>query len=229
MKAFDQRLCFRVGLWIEHLPRMTVAAEKPLQSKHIAVPAAADDHRSTGSRLEQADATQYQGAHDPLAQLCLRDQQCPQLVPRDGEGPPPPSRPAPSERWPAGEVSKLPHERPRAVRHDGHAVAQSVASGDLDLPSKDNGQPGTDLAYFRQRRPGLIRADVAESTHALDLERLQNGKHLVASSVEDRWRGRHDPGPSARGGRFHQVSTTRWLETGREPRKCPYRRFQHRL
>src|SRR5262245_41402807 len=220
MKAFDQRLCFRVGLWIEHLPRMTVAAEKPLQSKHIAVPAAADDHRSTGSRLEPADATQYQGAHDPLAQLRLRDQQCPQLVRRDDEGLHRSSRLGVSERWPAGEVSKLPHERPCAVRHDRHAVAQSVASDDLDLPSKDNGQPGTDLAYLCQRRPGLIRADLAESTHALDLERLQNGEHLVASSVEDRWRGRHDPGPSAALGGSINSPTTRWLQPCREPQKC---------
>jgi hypothetical protein len=71
VKAFNQCLRFRVGVGVKRLPRMAVAAEKTLEPEHIAVSRAADDHRSASSRLEQPDATQYQGAHDPLAQLRL--------------------------------------------------------------------------------------------------------------------------------------------------------------
>ena len=74
MKAFNQCLRFRVGVGVERLPRMAVATEKTFEPKHIAVSRTADDHRSASSRLEQPHATQYQGAHDPLAQLRLGDQ-----------------------------------------------------------------------------------------------------------------------------------------------------------
>jgi hypothetical protein len=53
---------------------VAVAAEETLEPKHIAVSRAADDDRSAGSRLEQPNATQYQGAHDPLAQLRLSNE-----------------------------------------------------------------------------------------------------------------------------------------------------------
>ena len=86
MKPFDQRLRLRIGLRIEPLMRMTIAAKKALQSKYVATLGAADDHRSTGSSLDEADATQDEGSHDPLSELGFRDQQGPQLVRRDDEG-----------------------------------------------------------------------------------------------------------------------------------------------
>src|SRR6202011_229695 len=69
VKTFDQRLRLRLGLRIERLMRVTVAAEKALQPKHVAVLGTAHDHRSAGSPLEQADTTQDEGAHDPLSEL----------------------------------------------------------------------------------------------------------------------------------------------------------------
>ena len=77
MEALDQRPGFRVGLGVERLMRMAVAAEKALQAKHVAVVGAADDDRPAGAGLEQSDAPQDQSAHDPLAELRLRDQQSP--------------------------------------------------------------------------------------------------------------------------------------------------------
>ena len=65
--------------------RMRIAAEKVCQPKHVAVIGAADDHRSTGPGLEQADAAQDQGAHDPLAELRLRDDQRPQPIRRNDQ------------------------------------------------------------------------------------------------------------------------------------------------
>jgi hypothetical protein len=83
VEAVDQRLGFRIGLRIERLMRMAVAAQKSRQPEHVAVAGAADDHRSAGSGLEQPDPAQDKGAHDPLPELGFRDQQCPQPVRRD--------------------------------------------------------------------------------------------------------------------------------------------------
>jgi hypothetical protein len=69
----DQRLRFRIGLGIEPLMRMAVTAKKVLQPKDSAVLGTADDHRSAGSLLQQPDATEDEGAHDPLPELRLRD------------------------------------------------------------------------------------------------------------------------------------------------------------
>ena len=62
---------------------MAVAAEKALQPKHVSVLRTADDHWSARSRLEDGDAPQNERAHDPLAQLCLGDQQRAQLLRQD--------------------------------------------------------------------------------------------------------------------------------------------------
>ena len=60
--------------------RMTIAAEKAFEPKDIAALRATDNHRPAGAGLEQPDATQDQGAHDPLSELRLGDQQSPQPV-----------------------------------------------------------------------------------------------------------------------------------------------------
>ena len=60
-------------------------AEESGEPKHVAVISGADDHRPAGSRFEEADATQYERAHDALAQLGLRHQNLTQLRGRDDE------------------------------------------------------------------------------------------------------------------------------------------------
>ena len=64
---------------------MAVAAEKIDQPQHVAVLVMADDHRTTGARLDQPDTPQDQGAHDPLAELGLGDQQRAQLLGGDDQ------------------------------------------------------------------------------------------------------------------------------------------------
>jgi hypothetical protein len=46
----------------------------------------ADDHRPAHPRLQETDAAQNEGAHDPLAEFRLGDQQCPQSIWRDDQG-----------------------------------------------------------------------------------------------------------------------------------------------
>ncbi len=49
MEALDQRLRFGVGVGIEQLMRMTVAAEKALQPQHVGILGAADNDRTSGA------------------------------------------------------------------------------------------------------------------------------------------------------------------------------------
>ncbi len=51
--------------------RVAVSPQKSLQPEHIAVFAAAQDHRSADILLQQRDTAQDERAHDPFAQLSL--------------------------------------------------------------------------------------------------------------------------------------------------------------
>src|SRR5665213_1448829 len=57
---------------------------------------------------------------------------------------------------------------------------------DIDAAAQDKGETAADLADLGQRLVRAIGVTLAEATHALDLRWLQDGKHLVASRVEDR-------------------------------------------
>ena len=56
---------------------MAIATKKALEAKHIAILGPANDDWSACAGLQQPNATQNQGAHDPLPKLRFRNQQCP--------------------------------------------------------------------------------------------------------------------------------------------------------
>ena len=186
MEAFDQRLCLRIGLRIEPLMRMAVAAQKPLQPQHVAVLGAADDHRPAGPGLEQADPAQDQGAHDPLAELRLRHQQCPQPLRPDDQRLHRPLRVGVHQRRPPRQLGELTGELARAMGDDEFAAARFIMLGDIDLAGKDDDEAIANLADLGQHLARPVGADLAEPTHPLDLRALQRRKHLVASSDDDR-------------------------------------------
>jgi len=80
MEPLDQCRRLRVGVGIEHLTRMRIATKKVFKPEYVAVVGSADNHWSAGPSLNEADPAQDQGAHDPLAEFRIRDQQSPQLV-----------------------------------------------------------------------------------------------------------------------------------------------------
>jgi len=69
--------------------------------------------------------------------------------------------------------------------NDVPAAARLVMLSDIDVSIQDDGEPRTDLADLHQRLACTIRAGFAKAAHSLDLDRLQNGKHLVTASVDD--------------------------------------------
>src|SRR5258708_4057978 len=68
VKALDERFGLWIGFGIEALMRMSVAAEKALQTKHVAVLSTADDHRPARPRLQKTDAAPKERAPDPPAE-----------------------------------------------------------------------------------------------------------------------------------------------------------------
>src|SRR5207237_9360805 len=59
--------------------------------------------------------------------------------------------------------------------------------------SKDDRETWADVADLHECLARTIETNFAKAAHALDIRRLQNRKHLVTASVDDRLRGcRHD-------------------------------------
>src|SRR5262245_44331929 len=112
--------------------RVAIAAEETLEPQHITVLRAANDHWSPGSGLEQPDAAQDERAHDALAELGLRNQQCAQTLGRDDQGLDRLPRTRIDQRRPSGELRELAHERARAMGDDRLAAAELAVLGDVD-------------------------------------------------------------------------------------------------
>ena len=85
METFNQYFCGCVGLGIEQLVGMTIAAEKTFQPQHITVLGATKDDRSADPSLQDSDAAQDQSAHDALAKFGFRNHQRAQPLRRDDE------------------------------------------------------------------------------------------------------------------------------------------------
>ncbi len=166
---------------------MTVAAEKALQPQHVAILGPADDDRSAGAGLEQADAAQDQRAHDPLAEIGFRDQQRAEPVRRNDQRLHRLLGGGVDQRRPAGHLRQFAHELAGPVRDDqAMRHAGLVALGDVDLAGQDDDKPGTDLAGCEQRLAGGKGANFAEPAHPLDLDRIEIGKHLIATPLDNR-------------------------------------------
>jgi hypothetical protein len=189
MKTLDQRLGLGIGLGVQPLVGMAIAAEKTFKPKHIGVLRTAHDHRAAGAGLEQPDPAQNQRTHDVLAQLCFGDQQCAQFSGRDDERFDLLLRMGVDERRSARELRQLAHEGSRPMGHDVAAAARFIVLSDIHPSGQDDRETWTDMADLHERLAGTIRADLAEPAHALDIRGLQNRKHLVAARVDDRLRG----------------------------------------
>jgi hypothetical protein len=60
---------------------------------------------------------------------------------------------------------------------------------DIDPSGQDDRETWADVADLHECLAGTIETNFAKAAHALDIRRLQNWKHLVTASVDDRLRG----------------------------------------
>ena len=162
---------------------MAIAAKEVGQAKNVAVLLAADDDR-TGAGLDQADATQDQRAHQPLAEIGLGNQQGAQPVGRDRDRLDVGQRLLVDQIGTAGKLGELAHEIATFVDDDLGLLA-AVRPGHLDLAGQDQDQARTGLADARQHLTGAIAARLPEAGEPLDLVVVEAQEHLVAARRVD--------------------------------------------
>ena len=164
---------------------MRTAAEKVFKPKHIAIVGAADDNWSAGPGLKQADTTQDQGAHDPLAEFRLRNQQGPQPVRRDDQRLDGFAGIGVHQCRPARQLGQLAEERTGTLSDNRRLLAGNVLDG-LNSPRQDDAQAMADIARLLYCLAGSEGAHRAKPSNPLDLRRLQNREHLVVPGLDDR-------------------------------------------
>jgi hypothetical protein len=159
---------------------MAVATEENLQPQHVAIFGLANDDRA-GLGFQKTDAAQDQGAHDPLAEIGLGDEQRTQPVGLDHQRLYGSGRRCVDQSRPARHLCQFADEIARPVADDRLQAAGALTVSNVDFPGKDNHQAGTDLAG---RQKCFTRGEslrFAEVTHPLDLDRIELGKHLIVT------------------------------------------------
>ena len=115
--------------------------------------AGADQHRTAGAALDQADPAQDQRAHDALAELGLGDQQRAQLLRRDQQRLDVALGMAVDQREAAGKLADLGEELPRPLVDDRRDMAEAVALGDRHWPDSTTNMPGPGLPVSNSASP----------------------------------------------------------------------------
>ena len=179
VKALDQSFGGCVVLGIQQLMRMTVAAQKALEPKHVAIFGSADNDRSARAAFEDGDPAQDQGPHDAFAKFSFGDHQRAQPLRRNNERLHGLLSDCIHQRRAAGQLRQFAHKVARAGREDRFGVAQIVLLGDRDLAREDDHQAGSDLPACHQRFTGRIGPHLAEAAHALNIQRIERGKNLI--------------------------------------------------
>jgi hypothetical protein len=126
VESIEESARIGVGIGVEQLVRMSVAPEEVLESENVALMGVADDHRATGALFDQADAPENQGAHDPLTELGLGDQQRSQPFRRNDQTLNRSLGVRIYQRRTTRELGQLAHERAGAVRDNVLAAAEMI-------------------------------------------------------------------------------------------------------
>jgi len=188
--AGDQIARFVLARRVQQMMRIAVAAEKALQPDHIRRSRGPDQHRAARAGLDQADATQDEGAHDALAQLGFGDQQRANLVGRDQQGLDFAFRHAIDQGRAVGELTDLGHELAWPLLGDGRYMADAVALRDRDMARQNHEHAGGGLARLEQFLAVGIAAQRSKTAQALDFLRAQGRECVIARAARRAGRGR---------------------------------------
>jgi hypothetical protein len=188
LETLDKRPRLWIHVGVKALVWMPIAGQKARQAQHVSAPGPTDYHRPAGARLDQSDAAQDQGVHDPLAELRFCNQQRPQPLRRNEQGLHSPLSVGVHQSGPARQLSEFAHEGARLVGRDRHAAFRFVAPRDVDLAVQDERQAVTRVADLHERLTRAVGPQIAEPAEPRDLRRVQRREHLVSSGVEDRTR-----------------------------------------
>ena len=150
-----------------------------------AVVGTTDNDWSADPRFEQANAAQDQRAHDPLSEIRFGYQQRPEPVRRDKQGLHGTSRVGVDQRRPSHQLRQFTHERAGMVGNDQLTASGVMVPCHVDGAGKNDAQAVACLADPDQGVAWAEGAGHAKVAHPLDLQRLEDGKHLVASCLGD--------------------------------------------
>src|SRR5262249_786550 len=131
VKAFDQCLGASVGFGVQSLLGMSIAAEEALQPEDVAVSCTADNQRAPNPGPKQADTAEYEGAHDPLPELRLGNQQRAKLAWSNNQRFNRSLRVRVNKRRPAPELCKLAEERANVVSDNRRVAVQKIVPGHI--------------------------------------------------------------------------------------------------
>jgi hypothetical protein len=177
--------------------RMPIADKESFEPQHVAIVDAADDHGPTGTRLDQPDPAQDQGAHDPLAQFGLFHQKIAQPARRNDECLDGLPGVGIHQTRPIRQLGKLAHERAWTVGHDRLGMSQHSTLRDIDLAREDDEGARCNFAGCNEAFACRIGFALTEPCQPIDLRRLQHREHLIAAGFDQRtfgWRHRFPHG-----------------------------------
>ena len=136
------------------------------------------------ARLDQAHATQDEGAHDAFAEVRLRHEQRAQTVRGDDQRLYLAHRVSVDERGASGDLGHLAEELSRALLDEGNAVPQAIAPGQDHAALGEHEQPGARPPRRNQALPIPEAPDLTEALHALTILGVQDREHLRAARLE---------------------------------------------
>src|SRR6202022_2091627 len=163
-----------------------IAGQEALQANHIRAGFVPNKHRTTGTSLNQGNATQDQCPHDPFAEFWLFDHQGAQILGRNKERFHVVDRVDIDERWLAGQLAYFGDELTGPLLHDRGAVPQSIASDHSDRALNQHKHAGSDFSRHEQILARAIAPNLPKTAQTIDFTRLELRKHLLAARIDRR-------------------------------------------
>jgi hypothetical protein len=172
---------------IEKAVGLPVATKEIREADHVARRRGADQKRASFAELEQCDTAEHERAHDALAELCLVDDERPQLLGREEQRLDVALRVTIDQRrGVVSERAELGEELSWSLIDDRRDAPETVARSDGDVPREDDVHAQPAFASFEE---GLAVGEPPHAPEAADPRDLGLGEGwecLVESAVQQR-------------------------------------------
>ncbi len=166
--------------------RVRIAGQEALQANHVRTGFGANQDRTAGTSLDQSDATQDQGPHDPFAEFRLFDHQGAEIFGRNQQRFHIVDSLNVDERRLARQLSYFGDELAGSLLHDRGAVPQGIASGEAHRALDQHVHAGSDFSCHEQRLAGGAAPNFAKTTKPIDFMRRELRKHLLVADIDRR-------------------------------------------
>src|SRR5579872_3446485 len=207
--------------------RVSVAAEKALQTNDTGRIRRADQDRPARAAPDQADPAKNQRAHDPLAEIGFGDQKRAQTLRRNQKRFDVALGMTVGQRDAARKLTELGEKLPRPLFNDRRDTTKTGTAGDGDVAGQHDKHAGADLAGLEQDLAILELALFAEAAHPRNFLRGQRRKCLFVARKRAR-QARAGAHLASRDGLFRHFSNLPQRTDGLKDIPCCWR-FANRL